>query len=202
MPDGGRLVIETFNTHLDFEDVAAVPGLAAGDYVVLSVSDTGAGMTPEVKARAFEPFFTTKGTGRGNGLGLATIYGFVRQSGGNATIYSEVGKGTTVNLYLPRTAIQRVAEPAEKRPAAAEAGQGETVLVVEDDDRVRRLTAARLETLGYRVLEAANGAAALKLLNDMGDIDLVFTDLVMPGGMSGLDLARRVREARPMRGSF
>ena len=126
---------------------------------------------------------------------MATIYGFVRQSGGNATIYSEVGKGTTVNLYLPRTAIQRVAEPAEKRPAAAEAGQGETVLVVEDDDRVRRLTAARLETLGYRVLEAANGAAALKLLNDMGDIDLVFTDLVMPGGMSGLDLARRVRGA-------
>jgi hypothetical protein len=129
--------------------------LAAGDYVVLSVSDTGAGMTPEVKARAFEPFFTTKGTGRGNGLGLATIYGFVRQSGCNATIYSEVGKGTTVNLYLPRAAIERVAESAEKRPAATEAGQGETVLVVEDDDRVRRLTSARLKTLGYRVLEAA-----------------------------------------------
>jgi PAS domain S-box-containing protein len=197
MPDGGRLVIETFNTNLDVADVAAVPGLAAGDYVVLSVSDTGAGMTPEVKARAFEPFFTTKGTGRGNGLGLATIYGFVRQSGGNATIYSEVGKGTTVNLYLPRAAIERVAESAEKRPAATEAGQGETVLVVEDDDRVRRLTSARLKTLGYRVLEAANGAAALKLLDEVGDIDLVFTDLVMPGGMSGLDLARRVREARP-----
>jgi CheY-like chemotaxis protein len=197
MPDGGRLVIETFNTNLDAADIAAVPGLAAGDYVVLSVSDTGVGMTPEVKARAFEPFFTTKGTGRGNGLGLATIYGFVRQSGGNATIYSEVRKGTTVNLYLPRAAVERVAEPAERWPAAAETGQGETVLVVEDDDRVRRLTAARLKTLGYRVLEAANGAAALKLLNEVGDIDLIFTDLVMPGGMSGLDLARRVREEHP-----
>jgi PAS domain S-box-containing protein len=197
MPNGGRLVIETFNTHLDAAEVAAVPGLAAGDYAVLSVSDTGFGMTPEVKARAFEPFFTTKGTGRGNGLGLATIYGFVRQSGGNATIYSEIGKGTTVNIYLPRAAAERAGEPAEKRVSSAEAGNGETVLVVEDDDRVRRLTAARLANLGYRVLEAANGAAALKLLDDVGDIDLIFTDLVMPGGMSGLDLARRIREARP-----
>jgi PAS domain S-box-containing protein len=196
MPDGGRLLIETFNATLDHADVANIPGMAPGDYVVLSVADTGHGMTPEVRARAFEPFFTTKGAGKGSGLGLATLYGFARQSGGNVTIYSEVGKGTTVNLYLPR-AGRRTAADAGAAPPPIAGGRGETVLVVEDDDRVRRLTALRLKELGYNVLEAAHGAAALGMLGEKPGIKVVFSDLVMPGGISGFDLARQVRQRFP-----
>ena len=196
MPDGGRLVIETFNATLDDADVASIPDMAAGDYVVLSVADTGHGMPPEVRTRAFEPFFTTKAAGKGSGLGLATIYGFARQSGGNVTIYSEVGKGTTVNLYLPRAGRLTGAEAPSAEPAV-DAGRGETVLVVEDDERVRRLTALRLKELGYRVLEAGHGAAALAVLAETPDIDIVFSDLVMPGGISGFDLARQLRERHP-----
>jgi PAS domain S-box-containing protein len=195
MPDGGRLVIETFNATLDAADLAGAPEITPGHYVVLSVADTGHGMPPEVRARAFEPFFTTKGAGKGSGLGLATIYGFARQSGGYVTIYSEVGKGTTVNLYLPRAERH---EAGESTPdGAPAAGSGETVLIVEDDDRVRRLTAARLKQLGYRVVEAANGAEALALLKATPDVAIVFSDLVMPGGMSGFDLARQVRDVYP-----
>src|SRR6185295_4697397 len=123
MPDGGRLVIETFNATVDAADVASNPGMAAGDYVVLSVADTGHGMPPEVRARAFEPFFTTKAAGKGSGLGLATIYGFARQSGGNVTIYSEVGKGTTENIYLPRAGERTERETATAVPAV-DAGRG------------------------------------------------------------------------------
>ncbi len=195
MPNGGRLMIETFNATLDAADIASVPGMAAGDYVVLSVADTGHGMTPQVRAHAFEPFFTTKTAGKGSGLGLATIYGFARQSGGNVTIYSELGNGTTVNLYLPR-AGQRTEITAAAVPEV-HAGSGETVLIVEDDDRVRRLTATRLKDLGYRVLEAAHGAAALSILSETPDVEIVFSDLVMPGGMSGFDLARQVRVRYP-----
>jgi len=197
MPDGGRLVIETFNATLDVADAASIPGMAAGDYVVLSVADTGHGMAPEVRARAFEPFFTTKPAGKGSGLGLATIYGFARQSGGNVTIYSEFGRGTTVNLYLPCAARESAAETAGRAVPEAHAGRGETVLVVEDDDRVRRLTARRLEDLGYRVLEARHGAEALGVLGGTPGVEIVFSDLVMPGGMSGFDLARQVRERWP-----
>ena len=196
MPEGGRLVIETFNATLDDADIASAPGMTPGDYVVLSVADTGHGMPPEVRARAFEPFFTTKAAGKGSGLGLATIYGFARQSGGNVTIYSEVGKGTTVNIYLPRAGERTEREAATAVPAV-DAGRGETVLVVEDDDRVRRLTVLRLTELGYRVLEADHGAAALTILSETPDIDIVFSDLVMPGGISGFDLARQVRERYP-----
>jgi PAS domain S-box-containing protein len=196
MPDGGRLVIETFNATLDEADVASIPGMSPGDYVVLSVADTGRGMHPEVRARAFEPFFSTKGAGKGSGLGLATIYGFARQSGGNVTIYSEVGKGTTVNIYLPR-AGQRTEREAATAVPIVDAGKGETVLVVEDDDRVRRLTVLRLQELGYHVLEAGHGAAALAILSETSNIDIVFSDLVMPGGISGIDLARQVREGYP-----
>jgi PAS domain S-box-containing protein len=195
MPEGGRLVIETFNATLDEADIASAPGMTPGDYVVLCVADTGHGMPPEVRARAFEPFFTTKAAGKGSGLGLATIYGFARQSGGNVTICSEVGKGTTVNIYLPR-AGERTERAAGTEPAA-DAGKGESVLVVEDDDRVRRLTVLRLKELGYRVLEAGHGAAALAILSDTPAIDVVFSDLVMPGGISGFDLARQVREHYP-----
>jgi PAS domain S-box-containing protein len=196
MPDGGRLLIETFNATLDADDVANIPDMAAGNYVVLSVADTGHGMTPEVQAHAFEPFFTTKAAGKGSGLGLATIYGFARQSGGNVSIYSEPGNGTTVNLYLPRAGAG-TAEEAASATAEVHPGSGETVLVVEDDDRVRRLTARRLQDLGYRVLEAGHAAEALAVLGDAPDVDIVFSDLVMPGGMSGFDLARQVRERFP-----
>ena len=197
MPNGGRLVIETFNATVDAGDAVSVAGTAADDYVVLSVADTGHGMPPEVRARAFEPFFTTKGAGKGSGLGLATIYGFVRQSGGNVTIYSEAGKGTTVNLYLPRAGRKTEEEAAPPVKPDVDAGSGETVLIVEDDDRVRRLTATRLKELGYRVLEANHGAAALAVLAEAPGVEIVFSDLVMPGGMSGFDLARQVRESYP-----
>ena len=197
MPNGGRLVIETFNATLDAGDVANVPGLAAGDYVVLSVADTGHGMAPEVRERAFEPFFSTKPAGKGSGLGLATIYGFARQSGGNVTIYSELGKGTTVNLYLPRAGRDTAADTASLTASELHAGSGETVLIVEDDDRVRRLTARRLKDLGYRVLEAGHGAEALATLAESPDVEIVFSDLVMPGGMTGFDLARQIRERYP-----
>jgi PAS domain S-box-containing protein len=197
MPNGGRLVIETFNATLDAGDIAAIPGMAAGDYVVLSVADTGHGMPPEVRARAFEPFFTTKPAGKGSGLGLATIYGFARQSGGNVTIYSELGQGTTVNLYLPRAGRSPEEETATPAMPEAHAGLGETLLVVEDDDRVRRLTARRLTELGYRVLEARHGAEAFAVLSETPGVEIVFSDLVIPGAMSGFDLARQVRDHYP-----
>jgi PAS domain S-box-containing protein len=197
MPSGGRLVIETFNATLEAGDIVDVPGMAAGDYVVLSVNDTGHGMAPEVRAHAFEPFFTTKPAGKGSGLGLATIYGFARQSGGNVTIYSEPGKGTIVNLYLPRAGRGTAEEIDSQTTLELHAGRGETVLVVEDDDRVRRLAARRLKDLGYRVLEASHGAEALAILAGTPDIEIVFSDLVMPGGMSGFDLAGEARKRFP-----
>jgi CheY-like chemotaxis protein/two-component sensor histidine kinase len=197
MPRGGKLAIQTLNVTLDVEAVANTLGLAPGDYVVLSVSDTGHGMSAEVKARAFEPFFTTKGMEKGSGLGLATIYGFARQSGGSVTIYSEVGQGTTVKLYLPRTADGLIEVSTAGATLAEHLGQGETVLVVEDDEHVRRLTVMRLADLGYRVLDVADGNSALEVLGSRADVDIVFSDLVMPGGLSGLDLARRVKELNP-----
>jgi CheY-like chemotaxis protein len=154
-------------------------------------------MAPEVRAHAFEPFFTTKPAGKGSGLGLATIYGFARQSGGNVTIYSELGKGTTVNLYLPRAGRGTAEETAASAASEVHTGRGERVLIVEDDDRVRRLTARRLKDLGYRVLEAGHGAEALAMLVQTPDVEIVFSDLVMPGGMSGFDLAKQVRERYP-----
>jgi PAS domain S-box-containing protein len=197
MPGGGRLLIETYNETLDSEAVALIPELTPGEYVVLSVSDTGHGMTPEVRKRAFEPFFTTKPKSKGSGLGLATIFGFARQSGGSVTLYSEPGKGTTVRIYLPRH-HEEAELPADKTSGTAvHTGRGETVLIVEDDDRVRKLTANRVKSLGYVVLEAANGAAALAQLERSPSVDIIFTDLVMPGGMSGLDLAERVRREFP-----
>lgn len=197
MPQGGRIVIETRNAILEEQGVTLVPGLAAGDYVQLSVSDNGTGMAEHVKERAFEPFFTTKGPGKGSGLGLAMIYGFAKQSGGHATIYSEVGKGTTVNLYLPRSVADAAATAGPKADGRPLPGHGEVVLVVEDDERVRRLTRSRLEMLGYKVVEAASGPEALQILDTYEPVDLLFSDLVMPGGLSGLDLCRKVREIRP-----
>lgn len=197
MPDGGKLTIETANASLDADYAARNAEVAPGDYVVLSVSDTGGGMPPVVVERAFEPFFTTKETGKGSGLGLSMIYGFARQSGGHLKIYSEPGHGTTVRLYLPRAkAAPSVAAPV---PAAASEGQAgsETILVVEDDAGVRRLAVTQLRSLGYRVLEVSDGMSALALLRDDDSIDLLFTDVVMPGGMTGRQVAEESRRLRP-----
>jgi PAS domain S-box-containing protein len=197
MPEGGRLLIETRNMPLDESYLADELGLNLGDYVQVSVTDTGSGIPEDIIDRVFEPFFSTKDVGRGTGLGLSMVYGFTKQSGGHVTIYSELDKGTTVNLYLPRhmDAPDVVPEVSAKVEQAGPAS--ETVLVVEDDDRVRRLTVARLGALGYRTLEAIHGPAAVETLASNPDVELVFTDLVMPGGMSGYEVAKHVQDTYP-----
>ncbi|WP_137152717.1 PAS domain S-box protein [Devosia sp. FKR38] len=190
MPNGGRLIVETANVSVDTAMSEHLDGLQTGDYVRLSVADTGQGMSADVRERAFEPFFTTKEKGRGTGLGLSMIYGFAKQSGGHASIYSEPGRGTTVNIYLPRHG--EVASTAEEPESHEPISTGKTVLVVEDDPRVRKLTVSRLEALGYATLVAADAHEALHILAREIGIDLVFTDLVMPGGMSGYELAHRI----------
>ena len=195
--DGGRLTIETANRWLDAQ-AARTRGLAEGQYVSLCVSDTGTGMTPEVARRAFDPFFTTKPIGMGTGLGLSMIYGFVLQSGGQARIYSEPGQGAAVCLYLPRHhgEAEGGAELAEQAaPPRAEAG--ETVLVVDDEPTVRMLVAEVLEDLGYTALEAADGAAGLQVLQSNARVDLLVTDVGLPGGMNGRQVADAGRLARP-----
>lgn len=197
MPSGGKLLLETGNVTFDEHDVDVETVPVPGDYICLSITDTGEGMPEEVRKKVFEPFFTTKETGKGTGLGLSMVYGFTKQSGGYAAVYSELGKGTTINLYLPRHTMAGEAISGAGNPAHMPVGKGELILAVEDDDRVRRLTITRLKELGYRVLEASDGATALDLLENEPDIDLVFTDLVMPGGMSGYELAEQVRRRWP-----
>jgi len=197
MPDGGRLTVETGNRWLD-QRAARERELPPGQYVSLCVSDTGTGMTPEVVRRAFDPFFTTKPIGMGMGLGLSMIYGFVRQSGGQARIYSEVGQGAMVCLYLPRHHGE--AEDADmpvELAAAPRAGDGETVLVVDDEPTVRMLVTEVLEDLGYTAIEAADSAAGLKVLQSDVRIDLLVTDVGLPGGMNGRQVADAGRAARP-----
>ena len=197
MPNGGKLILETGNAVIDEDYIAEETGLLPGEYVRLSLTDTGHGMPGDVHERAFEPFFTTKDAGRGTGLGLSMVYGFARQSGGLATLYTEIDVGTTVNVYLPRfeTDVQTASGKAAVGPVVG--GNGEAILVVEDDDRVRRLTLTRLRQLGYIVFEAADGNEALELLSEGENIDLVFTDLVMPGGLSGYELCERIRTLYP-----
>ncbi len=197
MPNGGKLVIETENVVIDKD--AARDELSPGSYVRLSVSDTGSGMPPEILVRAFEPFFTTKGPGKGTGLGLASVYGFIKQSGGHIALYSEVGRGTTANIYLPKFDQSEQTKPSvqEQKAETPIKGAGETVLVVEDNPDVRRVTTEQLKSLGYRVLEAENGHSAIAALNKNTTIDLVLSDVIMPGGMSGFELARNIRELRP-----
>ena len=192
MPAGGRLLVETAAFTLDDDAVTTDPELAAGDYVVVSVSDNGAGMSTTVVERAFEPFFTTKDRGAGSGLGLSTVYGFVRQSGGHAKISSEPGHGTTVRLYFPRAddAVATVDESSVTTGSMS--GGDEHVLVVEDDDHVRSVVTTLLGDLGYRVSAARHGADALAILDESNDVDLLFTDVVMPGGMNGRQLAEEV----------
>ncbi|MGO4526120.1 PAS domain S-box protein [Microvirga sp. 2MCAF35] len=199
MPAGGRLTIMAENAELEPDYARMHPEVRAGRYVLVAVTDTGIGMPTEIQERAFEPFFTTKEVGAGSGLGLSMVYGFVKQSGGHVAIYSEPGHGTTIRMYLPRAAIpdEAVEESAPVTPVEALHGQGEIVLLVEDEPRVRRMTTARLQDLGYRVVDAANGPAALAMLDLHPEIDLLFTDMVMPGGMTGTDLAEAVRIRRP-----
>jgi signal transduction histidine kinase len=197
MPGGGRLTVETANTRLDAR-VAMTRDMEPGQYVTVSVTDTGTGMTPDVIARAFDPFFTTKPLGQGTGLGLSMIYGFARQSGGQVRIYSEVGQGTTMRLYLPRHVGE--AEAAEDMPNLAQAPRaaaGQTVLVVDDEPTIRMLVREVLEDLGYAAVEAADGASGLGILRSDARIDLLVTDVGLPGGMNGRQLADAARTTRP-----
>ncbi|MDA9438980.1 histidine kinase [Bradyrhizobium sp. CCBAU 51745] len=197
MPDGGKLTIEAANVSADEDYSRANPELAAGQYVVISVSDTGSGMTPEVLNHAFEPFFTTKEPGQGTGLGLSQVYGFVKQSGGHVKIYSEVGEGTSIKMYFPRYAgsAQPSSEPADE--FVAEGIAVETILVVEDDTDLRTYVSDVLRDLNYRVLSAGSAQAALTiLLQEDQQVDLLLTDVVMPG-TNGRDLGRRAQQIRP-----
>lgn len=197
MPDGGKIIIETSNVDLDEAYTARHPEVKPGAYVMLAVSDTGSGMDAETQQRIFEPFFTTKKSGEGTGLGLATVYGIVRQSGGWIWVYSEPGRGTNFKLYFARTGTaERVHTPPEAAPPAIVRGN-ETILVVEDQEEVRRLTASVLGGAGYRILEAGNGEQALSYFAGGGEhIHLLFTDVVMPG-MTGRELASRVAALSP-----
>ena len=197
MPQGGKLVVETRNMVFDDQHTDLHAEIEPGEYVQLSITDTGTGMPPDVRDRVFEPFFTTKEKGRGTGLGLAMVYGFVKQLGGYVTIYSEVGHGTTINLYFPRADGASVPETPAAKKSDIDAPTREAILVVEDDERVRQLTTKRLKLIGYRVLEAHDGPSALEILRRGDHVDLVFTDLIMPGGLSGREVAIRAREMRP-----
>jgi signal transduction histidine kinase/CheY-like chemotaxis protein len=198
MPDGGKLTIETANVVLDAQYTAAEVDLAPGQYVMTAVTDLGTGIPSELLGKVFDPFFTTKPAGKGTGLGLSMVYGFAKQSGGHVRIYSEVGKGTAVKLYLPRyfgsavEANERVPEPAK----LARALRSETVLVVEDDDRVRQMSCEALRELGYIVHEAASGEGALKAFGALERVDVLFTDVVM-AGMSGRELADALQKQVP-----
>jgi nitrogen-specific signal transduction histidine kinase/CheY-like chemotaxis protein len=197
MPQGGKLVVETRNILLEADHVDFQSELQPGEYVQLSISDTGSGMEPHVRDRVFEPFFTTKEKGRGTGLGLAMVYGFVKQSGGHVTIYSEPDHGTTINLYFPRADGAPVAATADTVRTETGVAARETILVVEDDERVRQLTIKRLKLIGYEILEARDGPTALEMLRSGAPVDLVFTDLVRPGGLSGREVAIRARTIKP-----
>lgn len=196
VPEGGTITIETSAIELDAKDTADFDNVAPGHYIRIEVRDTGAGISPEDLSQVFEPFFTTKDVGEGSGLGLSMVYGFIKQSGGQLSIESEVGHGTSVSFILPSV----------KWPEAGAAPPGgvqgkpsgtETILVVEDDDDVRALLTTALTRLGYRVIEAANGPAALAVLEDTSDIDLLLTDLVMPHGMNGRQIAEAVLARDP-----
>jgi CheY-like chemotaxis protein len=199
MPDGGKLTIETANARLDeaYVEALAEP-VPAGQYVLVAVSDTGTGMDKATMEKVFEPFFTTKEAGKGTGLGLSQVYGFVRQSNGHVRIYSELGEGTTIKIYLPRLigSDERPAEMPAKSPAMVR-GAGETILVVEDEPDLRTYTTEALRDLGYRVVEAGDAREALEIFEQHPEIELLFTDVVLTGGMNGRALSDEVSRRRP-----
>jgi PAS domain S-box-containing protein len=197
MPRGGSLLIATQNGRLDEAYAAAHADVASGDYVIIEVSDSGTGMPPEVLTRIFEPFFTTKEQGKGTGLGLSMVFGFMKQSGGHITVYSESDKGTTFRLYLPRLLETRL-KSDERQEETTPLGGSETVLVVEDNAGLRRIVVRQLREAGYRVLEAPDAEAAMAIIESPEPIDLLLTDIVMPGAMDGRDLARVAVARRPL----
>jgi PAS domain S-box-containing protein len=196
MPRGGTLLIDTRNGKLDAAYAAAHDDVTPGDYVVVEVSDSGTGMPPDILLRIFEPFFTTKEQGKGTGLGLSMVFGFMKQSGGHITVYSEPGKGTTFRLYLPRVReAAALSEDRSEQPASR--GGSETILVVEDNAGLRRIVVRQLGEAGYHVLEAPDAEAAMTIIDSSEPIDLLLTDVVMPGSMDGRDLARAAAARRP-----
>ncbi len=197
MPGGGKLTIATQNVELNSSFTDTLEEVDPGEYVMISITDTGSGMTPEIAERAFEPFFTTKEVGEGSGLGLSMVYGFLKQSRGHVSLDSQPGKGTTITLYLPRTAEQRTAaEPVAAGSKNMPRGH-ETILVVEDEPSVRAVVVQLLKKLGYTVIEAEDGIEALERLDETGEIDMLFTDIVLPGGMTGKDVACEVLKRQP-----
>src|SRR5208337_1534910 len=192
MPRGGQLTIETTHVRLDADYAQTYPDIRPGCYVLVTVTDTGSGMSEEVRRRAFEPFFTTKPTGAGTGLGLSMVYGFVKQSGGHIQLYSELGRGTSVRVFLPlaeNAETSAATAVVETKEAALPQGS-DTILLVEDDPRLRRVLSKRLRSLGYEVIEADTGAEAMAQLARRPEVAMLFTDLVMPGGMTGHELAQ------------
>jgi CheY-like chemotaxis protein len=197
MPGGGNLTLAMENASLDADFVESHPGAEPGDYVMIAVSDNGVGMPPEVLERCFDPFFTTKEVGKGSGLGLSMVYGFVRQSGGYINIDSAPGHGTVVRIYLPRS-DEEAHERADRDVAkSVPRGGGETVLVVEDNVDMRLLSVTALKDLGYRPVEAADARDALRILDDEPSVRLLFSDVLLPGGVTGFDLAREATQRRP-----
>ncbi len=197
MPDGGRLTIETASIYLDEDDAAREHEVEAGDYVMLSVTDSGCGIAADKIDKVFEPFFTTKDVGKGSGLGLSMVYGFIKQTGGHVRVYSELNRGTTIRLYLPVADRSRCNFATSEELEVDIEGGRETVLVVEDQADVREVAVGLLEDLGYSVREAEDGRQALAILNEDEGIDLLFTDIVMPGGMDGTQVAKAARRLRP-----
>jgi CheY-like chemotaxis protein len=195
MLEGGKLVLETGNVHLDESYARAHAEVHPGPYVMVAVSDTGHGIPAAIRDKVFDPFFTTKGVGKGTGLGLSMVYGFVKQSNGHIKIYSEEGHGTTIKIYLPRAGEQ--ADAVAAAPTLAIEGGVETILVVEDDPLVRNYVAAQLASLGYTALTAANAAEALARIDDGEPFDLLFTDVIMPGSVNGRQLADEAVRRRP-----
>jgi len=195
MPRGGKITLETANAMLDEAYAKENSDVTPGRYVMIAVSDTGTGIPAEIRDRVFDPFFTTKEVGQGTGLGLSMVFGFIKQSGGHIKIYSEVGHGTTIKMYLPRA--QQAEDAAQESAPSRPRGGSETILVVEDDALVRRNVVAQLTGLGYTTIEAADGVEALRVVETNGAIDLLFTDVVMPGGINGRMLADEVTRKRP-----
>jgi CheY-like chemotaxis protein len=197
MPEGGSLIIETANVVLDEDYATHHVEVSPGEYVMLAVSDSGTGMSSDVIARAFEPFFTTKPEGKGTGLGLSQVYGWVKQSGGHIKVYSELGHGTTIKLYLPRAAAVAGDLPSGSRRAGSAPRGSETIFVVEDNPNVRSIVLRQLTDLGYVTIEAADGASAVEMARQGAEFDMLLTDVVMPGGMTGYDVAERLAALRP-----